>query len=232
MRPPTVLHVDDDDGIQTLSRRLFEQQASSDVTVLTASTASGGLELIETRDVDCLVSDSLTLADGTPFVVAASERAPDLPIVLFTASEWADVKSQAHEAGVAEYVHKSGRERMDVVVDYVLDSLVATDEGTDQPRFVPATNDWTCVTTHDWESDDDLGTSIVLGVEAFADVDASVLPPLYESVDADALEELLEPRESSPGGNVDVRFDYEGYEILVTTDGAVLARRRGAGSTE
>ncbi|MFC6989416.1 HalOD1 output domain-containing protein [Haloplanus sp. GCM10025708] len=228
MSAPTVLHVDDDGGIRRLSKRRFEQQAS-DVTLLTAADAEEGLQLLETETVDCLVSDSLTLADGTPFVLAASDRDPDLDVVLFTASEWEDVESLVHEAGVAEYVRKGDGDRLDAVVDYVLDLLAASDAKrmAERTKFDAATNDWEFVTRHEWESPDDLGTAIVRAVESYAGVDADALPPLYESVDAEALEELLEPRASSPGGNVGVRFDYEAYELVVTSDGLILARGRG-----
>ncbi|MFB6121836.1 MAG: HalOD1 output domain-containing protein [Haloferacaceae archaeon] len=222
----TVLHVDDEDGIRRLSKRRFETQAA-DVTLLTASDAEEGLQTLETQDVDCLVSDSLTLADGTSFVLAASERDPDLDVVLFTASEWEDVEALVRNADVAEYVRKGDGDRLDVVVDYVLDVLAAADaeQSVERTKFDAA--DWEFVTRHEWSGADDLGTTVVQAVESYAGVDASALPPLYESVDAEALEELLEPRESSPGGNVDVRFDYEAFEVVVTSDGLILARGRG-----
>lgn len=226
MSTPTVLHVDDEDGIRNLSRRVFERQAG-DVTLLTASSAEAGLQALADREVDCLVSDSLTLSDGTPFVVAARERDPDLDIVLFTASEWEDIEPQALEAAVDEYIHKGEQERIDVVVDSVAGLLAPTavEEAVEGVPFDD--RDWEFVDRHEWDGSVDLAASIVEAIGSYADVDVDALPPLYESVDTEVLETLLAPRESHAGGDVEVRFDYEAFELGVTNDGLILVRGRG-----
>lgn len=58
--------------------------------------------------------------------------------------------------------------------------------------------------------------SIVQAVAAAADTDPLELPPLYERVDADALDAVV-----SGLRNGEVRFRYAGYAVTVHSDGTV-----------
>ena len=60
-------------------------------------------------------------------------------------------------------------------------------------------------------------TTVVNAVAETKGIDATELEPLYESIDTDALNELLD----SPKSQIDVTFKYGEYLVEVTTDGEV-----------
>lgn len=55
-------------------------------------------------------------------------------------------------------------------------------------------------------------------VAAETDVEIVELPPIYEVIDPDALESLLD---SERAGSVRVEFSYYGYDVHVTSDGGL-----------
>lgn len=57
-------------------------------------------------------------------------------------------------------------------------------------------------------------------VADFKDVPASELAPMYDSVDPEALEQLVD----GSGSPVHVTFRYEGLDITVRTDGRISIR--------
>jgi len=62
--------------------------------------------------------------------------------------------------------------------------------------------------------------AIVEEVATRESVGATELPPLYESVDSEAIDALVDATE--PRSAVDrIRFTYHGYEVTVTGDGVV-----------
>ena len=60
---------------------------------------------------------------------------------------------------------------------------------------------------------------IVLAVSTIENVDAFDLPSLSETVDLDALDALV--RDSRENATVEIRFEYAGYELRVTTTGEI-----------
>jgi len=71
----------------------------------------------------------------------------------------------------------------------------------------------TTVATYDHETDP-LSVAIPELVVRFEDCHPCSLPPLYEAVDADALDDLL----SSGGPELGISFHYAGYDVSVTPD--------------
>jgi len=65
---------------------------------------------------------------------------------------------------------------------------------------------------------------VVERVAAESNRDALELPPLYDAVDPDALDALVEGLSEG-----EVEFCYAGYEVSVNSDGAVAAIERPAG---
>jgi response regulator RpfG family c-di-GMP phosphodiesterase len=237
----TVLHVDDDPEFLELSERLFDRAATFET--LTAPTAEDGIRLLETHEVDCVISDFVVSTDGTPFISAARDVDVDVPIILFTGKEWDLVSNDAFAANVTEYVQKAGVEEIQIVksrVDEFLgedhDSLgsVVGDvsepaaDGDDSPSTAATArlgDEWQVVGHHDWEASEELGTTLFEAVESFTGEEPEVLTPLFETIDADALEELLAP---TPSGHersgIQVRFPYKRYELAVTSGGEVAVR--------
>lgn len=226
----TVLHVDDNPDVLELSSDWAG--VHDEITWLTASDPDTGLELLSTRDIDCLVSDSFRTADGDPFVTHATAKFPELPVVLFTATGHDELDPAIRESSV-EYVTKGSGDPFDSLVDRVLTltDVSASSSPVDvAPRTVTRGDDgevtehWTPIGRYDPNERVDLSTVIVTAVEDYADRDATEFPPLYDHIDADALEALCLRSSGGPRDGVQVRFFYAGYELAVTSEGLVLVR--------
>lgn len=73
---------------------------------------------------------------------------------------------------------------------------------------------------HRWTADRTPTTAVVEVVARQSDTDPVALPPLYEAVDPDALDDLLCPRpERDEPVGVCVQFPYAGYRVTVDGDG-------------
>jgi CheY-like chemotaxis protein len=226
-----VLHVDDDDDFLGMASAVFEDDERFEH--LTESSVDDAIDRLQSDEIDCLVSDSLRTPDGEAFVVAARETAPRVPLVLFTAKEWVDVATDAHEAGAAGFVRKASPDQFETLFDRI-DQLATVEAGADEftrggsdiseggERGVRTRgsdrSDWRVAARHDWERDD-LSTSIVdVAEEVIGDVPTS--PTLYRSVDAELVEEML------GGETVGTRvvFEFHGREFLVADDGTIAVR--------
>lgn len=236
----TVLHVDDDADFLELSSELFTRGGAFDT--LTAPTAEDGLRILEEREVDYLVSDFVFSTDGRPFISVARDVDIDVPIILFTGKEWETVSEYALDANVTEYIQKLGVEQLASVKQRIEhhrrggDGIVAAESGA---GLLPPTGrmsslavsartlseEWEFVGQHDWRAVEELGTVLLNAFEDFTGEDTETLPPLFESVDADALEELLRP---TPGGEtrpgIQVRFSHLEYEFVVASEGVIGIR--------
>lgn len=208
----SVLHVDDEPDVLDLSTNLFER-GDSRVSVVTAGSGPDGMSVLESRNVDCVVSDSVRMPDGESFVEAAS-RKTDAPIVLFTAKEWREIASDAVAADVAEYVRKADVSDYKTVLRHVL-------RLTDDPLIEPSSTR-RLIGRHDFESPAELGVSIVRAVDEVVDGEVVEFDPLYDAVDPDALESLFAPVVGTAhASQLEVRFAYEGLELVVSGDGNI-----------
>jgi hypothetical protein len=76
---------------------------------------------------------------------------------------------------------------------------------------------------HDWETDESLSATVAAIIEAISDGDSGARPPLYDSVNPDALDRLFEP----VGGDERTRmagrivFPYRGFLVTVHADGEI-----------
>lgn len=74
--------------------------------------------------------------------------------------------------------------------------------------------------------------AVVERVAALDDVDPTELEPLFETIDPEALDGLVESTTDSEESGLQVRFEYQGYEVTVTADGEVHTEAEGETSTE
>ncbi|MFB6135308.1 MAG: response regulator [Halobacteriaceae archaeon] len=110
-----VLHVDDEPAVSELVVDQLEHLDDS-LTVLTAQNADEGLERLSEEPVDCVVSDyDMPGDDGVEFLRAVRDEYPNLPFVLFTGRGNETVASEAIEAGVTDYIRKSGTESYELL---------------------------------------------------------------------------------------------------------------------
>ena len=232
----TVLHVDDDPDVLDLSSDWASVRDG--VTWLTATDPDTGMELLSSHDVDCLVSDSFRTADDQPFVTYAADARPDLSVVLFSSNSRDDFDPEIKESSV-QYVKKGSAKPFQTLFDNVFE-LVDASPTDDVPSPVdvapraetradgsdtPATTErWVPIARFRPGDRNDLSTVIVSAVEEHTARDATEFPPLYDSVDADALAALCCRPDGSPRDGVQVRFRYAGHELAVTGKGLVLVR--------
>lgn len=72
--------------------------------------------------------------------------------------------------------------------------------------------------SYEWHAAEEPSAAVVTAVAAATNRDPVDLPPLYDHVDADALDALLTGGRRSDD-EVTVRFDYDGFGVTVVSDG-------------
>jgi len=101
-----VLHVDDKPGFLKLTAEMLEVEDGR-FDVITATSASEGMELLEREDVDCIVSDyQMPGMDGIGFLREVRDARPDIPFVLFTGRGSEEIASRAISTGATDYLQK------------------------------------------------------------------------------------------------------------------------------
>ncbi|MFC7202530.1 response regulator [Haloferax namakaokahaiae] len=239
-----VLHVDDDPDMLALSKAAFERVDS--VSLETATSAAQALDVLDETHIDCVVSDSLVLPNGTPLVTAINQHDDDLPILLFTAKEWVEVADIATSAGVAEYVQKAGPDDLSTVLKRVegmvnesdefgsafeagesaLQEALSTHADAASKASLGLAEEWDLI--GQWVGERELPITIIEAVEEHAGLTA-IEEPLFDAIDPEALQALLEPLvEEQAESNVEVRFEYGAFELAVTSAGDIYARPRSA----
>ncbi|MFB6119564.1 MAG: response regulator [Halobacteriaceae archaeon] len=120
-----VLHVDDDESFADLATTFLEREADTFETV-TATSVDDGLDVIERRDVDCVVSDyEMPRADGIDFLDTVRGSWPDLPFILFTGAGSEAIAGRAISRGVTDYIQKGGREQYTLLANRIENAVAA-----------------------------------------------------------------------------------------------------------
>lgn len=222
--------MDDDPDVLDLSSDWASVR--NEVTWLTAADPDTGMELLSSRDVDCLVSDSFRTADGELFVTHAADARPDLSVVLFSSKPAGDFGPELEGSSV-QYVKKGSADPFQTLLDRVLELTDVSSTVDVAPRVERrvggsdtsgTTDHWVPIARFQPGERDDLSAVIVSAVEEHTGRDAAEFPPLYDSIDADALAALCRRPDGSPRDGVQVRFFYAGNELAVTGEGLVLVR--------
>jgi PAS domain S-box-containing protein len=111
MRDVEVLCVDDQPSLLDLTETFLDRE-SDRIRVRSTTTADDALRVLESHDVDCVVSDyDLEDRTGLAFLRSVRDTRPDLPFVLFTGKGSEAVAADAISAGVTDYLQKGGREQ-------------------------------------------------------------------------------------------------------------------------
>jgi hypothetical protein len=87
-------------------------------------------------------------------------------------------------------------------------------------RYDPTTE--TYRTVHNWESKESLSTTFIHAIESVVGVQSTDLPPLYDVVDPDALDQLFESedeKEQRTAGRLTVH--YAGFLATIHADGEI-----------
>lgn len=101
-----VLLVDNDPGDLEMTELMLKQQDET-LQVSTATSAAGGMKLLQREATDCVVSDyDMPGTDGIGFLQQLREANPDLPFILFTGEGSESVAKRALLSDVTDYVEK------------------------------------------------------------------------------------------------------------------------------
>lgn len=101
-----ILHVDDEPSFADMAAT-FIQREDDRFTVESATSASDGLDRLDTEQFDCVVSDyDMPERNGIDFLESVRETHPDLPFILFTGKGSEEIASDAISAGVTDYLQK------------------------------------------------------------------------------------------------------------------------------
>ncbi len=104
----TLLHVEDEPEFAELASEFLKREDER-FEIRLATDADEGEDLLETHDIDCIISDhDMPGRSGLEFLESVRETHPDLPFILFTGKGSEEVASKAITAGVTDYLQKEG----------------------------------------------------------------------------------------------------------------------------
>ena len=130
-----ILHVDDEPEFSDITKTFLEREDDRFV-VETATSAEEGLQRINDRPPDCVVSDyNMAGMDGLAFLRAVRTDHSDLPFILFTGEGSEAVASDAISAGVTGYLQKQiGTERYELLANRIQNVVTAQRDAREAAR--------------------------------------------------------------------------------------------------
>ncbi|WP_262180875.1 response regulator [Haloarcula laminariae] len=114
-----VLLVDEDRDVLEIVQTFLEQE--DDLEVTSEADPETALEMALTDDYDVVVSDyKMPRLDGLELCTELRERERAIPFLLFSAREPADVRPDAADAGVTDFVQKgTGTDQYSVLAEKI-----------------------------------------------------------------------------------------------------------------
>jgi CheY-like chemotaxis protein len=214
-----VLFVDDEPA----EAELYEEYLgrSGDIVPVTALSGDEALETLRRSDIDCLVSDSVRTSSGQSLVEAAKGAYPDLPVLLYSGRNRDEVPADVADA----YLKKGANSDTGTVLQTLSETihhLANREERPDPPVPGGTADGWRHLGTFGHGPEDDASLTIV---EALADktgMDPTDVAPLYDSVDPDALDQLVKHAAVSGKQNrLVVEFTFADHAIRAFGSGEV-----------
>jgi len=118
-----VLHVDDEPDFAEMVSQFVSRE--DDMEVVTETDAREALELLDTEDIDCVVSDyEMPEMNGLELLDAVRDAHPDLPFLLFTGRGSEEVAGEAISRGATDYLQKgTGTEQYELLANRVRNAV-------------------------------------------------------------------------------------------------------------
>lgn len=108
--PLSILHVDDDPDLRELVKLQLERDENDiECTVHTENCPAQALDRIRDGEtaLDCVISDyNMPEMNGIEFLRAVRVSHPELPVLLFSGEETADIAAEIVETGLTDYLQK------------------------------------------------------------------------------------------------------------------------------
>ncbi|MDY6764415.1 MAG: PAS domain S-box protein [Halobacteria archaeon] len=124
-----VLYVGDDDTAELKSN--LEREIGS-LTAFTATDPDEGLEVLESKDIDCvLFDDSFSGIDVTDFLERVRRDHPDLPFILFTEGIQDDILNEVLDDEMADFLEKRNSEVVHRSLAKRIEGLIAQRKSVD-----------------------------------------------------------------------------------------------------
>ncbi|MFC7026385.1 HalOD1 output domain-containing protein [Halomicroarcula sp. GCM10025324] len=86
---------------------------------------------------------------------------------------------------------------------------------------IAASGDASYSNDHDWTTVDGLVQVLIEAMAEFTGTEWTDLPPLYDYIDPEALEHLFSPTKTSTRVDGGVFFHYNGYPVVVHSNGRI-----------
>lgn len=106
----SILHVDDDPELGALVKAYLERESSGiECSVTTEHDPEQALDRLSSEGTtfDCIISDyNMPQMNGVEFLRAVRTSFPELPVLLFSGEETADIAAEIIEAGLTDYLRK------------------------------------------------------------------------------------------------------------------------------
>lgn len=97
-----ILHINTEANFEKIKER-FESEGNR-FEVLTVNSSQGAIERIEGRDIDCVITGLPQELEISELIQVLRSKAPETPVILFTADGSEQIASQAINAGVNQYI--------------------------------------------------------------------------------------------------------------------------------
>ncbi|GAA0522118.1 PAS domain S-box-containing protein [Halorubrum aquaticum] len=107
--PLRVLCVDDEPGLADLVATYLERDDGFDCETTVETDPNAALDRIRSGSFDCVVTDyDMPARTGVELLSSARETHPELPFLLFSATEPDEIAAEMVRVGVTDYVGKDG----------------------------------------------------------------------------------------------------------------------------